>query len=227
MNIKMLKAAVVGLVLSVSGFANATVITNGSFETGDFTGWDTQDLTDPFYPLEVNGFGADASFDFFTSSPTNGDFAALNGFDGNGSGTIRIGQDITVTSFSTILFDYRAAWDLQSFGATVDRLFSVSIEEAGGGIVLDSFNILTAAFGDITLDTGNLLGSINLSAFENQTVRLNFMWDVPENFSGPAFFQLDNIRSSASIPEPSTLVIFALSLMGLASRRLKVMSKKQ
>tara|TARA_B110000503_G_scaffold56880_1_gene91053 strand:+ start:723 stop:1196 length:474 start_codon:yes stop_codon:yes gene_type:complete len=98
---------------------------------------------------------------------------------------------------------------------------SVNIEEAGGGAVLESFNILTASEGNSTNDTGNLLGAINLSAFENQTVRLNFVWDIPQQFTGPAFFQLDNIRSSTSVPEPSTLAIFALGLMGLASRRFK------
>ena len=46
----------VAVALGAAGAANAAFI-NGSFETGNFNGWVTQDLTSPFFTLSVNPAG--------------------------------------------------------------------------------------------------------------------------------------------------------------------------
>ena len=84
-----------------------------------------------------------------------------------------------------------------------------------------SFNILTATAGTTVLDTTDLVGSIDLGSFIGQTVSLNFDWFVPQEFTGPAFFQLDNIRSTANAPEPSTLALLGLGLAGISFSRKK------
>ena len=216
---KIISLFISSLVLYVSS-ANATNIVNGSFETGNFTGWTAQDLSDPFFAQQVAGSGV--STGFFSSSPTDGTFAAVNGFDGDGPGTISLSQDIFVTDNTFIDFDYRAAWDLSTFFTDPEaRLFDVNINTAGGGANLASFNILTAESETIMLDTGDLFGSVDLSAFAGQFVELSFDWYVPQIFTGPAFFQLDNVRARAA-PEPSSLAILSLGLAGLGlSRRRK------
>ena len=212
------------IVCLVVGSANASVITNGSFETGDFTGWTTQDLSTPFLPQQVGGAGVDAGFGLFLSAPTDGDFAALNGFDGDGPGIISVSQDITVTSASTITFDYRAGWDMLTFGgSTMNRLFDVNINTTAG-VNLVSFNILTAPTGTQILDTGDLTGSVDLLAFIGQTINLSFDWTVPEDFTGPALFQLDNVQSEGmvAVDAPATLALFSLGLLGFRLARKKV-----
>jgi len=177
------------------------VFVNGGFETGFFTGWVTQDLAAPFFPLQVGGAGITPGFGFFTSDPPEGLFAALHGFDGDGPGTIRIAQDVTLHAAAQFVdFDYRGAWNLLDFGATKDRVFSVSVEPSGGGTPLQTDIILIAVAGEIVLDTGDLHGSVNISAFANSSVRITFDWFVSENFSGPGFFQFDDVFVSPPIP---------------------------
>jgi hypothetical protein len=174
-------------------FRGGGTITNGSFESGDFTGWITQDLTILFFPLQVGTSGVDVGFDFFVSSPTEGSFAALHGWDGS-AGIISIAQDVTLPADAqTLEFDYRAAWNLELGYATLDRIFSVKIEPSGGGAPLQTSDALIAVAPTINNDTGNLHGSIDISAFADSSIRISFEWSVPEDFSGPAFFQLDNV----------------------------------
>jgi uncharacterized protein (TIGR03382 family) len=162
---------------------------NLGFESGDFTGWSTFDLAGSF-PLTVTT----AMGPFM---PTDGMFAAIHGFNGNGPGVIRVFQDMALPpGTSTLEFDYRANWDLTCCGATLDRTFTVHIEPAGGGAPLQSDLVLTAPAGDTTFDTGELVGIIDVSAFAGSTVQVAFEWDVPESLPGPALFLLDDIRCS-------------------------------
>lgn len=165
----------------------STEIVNGSFETGDFTGWVTQDLAIPFVPLQVGGAGLSPGFGFFRTAPTDGMFVALHGFDGSGPGHIRIAQDITVLPrVATIEFDYRGAWDLITFcSSCADRIFDVTIEEAGGGAILANQNILIVRAGTAVSDTGPQVGSIDLSAFAGRTVRLCFDFFVLDESDEP------------------------------------------
>jgi hypothetical protein len=183
----------------VSG--GAVGFTNGSFEAGDFSGWITQDVTYQFYPLQVGPADVQPWFDFFVSDPTDGTFAALHGWDGN-SGTISLAQDVTLPSNAVSLeFDYRAAWNLLAYGANLNRVFMVKIEPNGGGTPLQTDIILTANAGTINNDTGDLHGSIDVSAFANSSIRIVFDWSVPEDLSGPSFFQFDDVFISYTGPQ--------------------------
>ncbi len=178
---------------------------NCGFETGDFTGWNTVDLTTPFFPWLVDAAGIDPGFMFFISAPTEGVFAAYNGFDGDGPGTIEITQDITVPATGErLIFDYRGAWDT-SFGATVDRTFEVQIQPSGGGVPLQTTLIETAMPNTTVTDTGANTATVDLSGFSGQSIRVAMVWNIPENFTGPGFFQLDNVAVFGPPPPIPTL----------------------
>jgi N-acetylneuraminic acid mutarotase len=183
-------------------------VNNCSFEAGTLTGWIASDIASPSYPMQVGGAGQSPGNSLFTSAPTDGNFAALNGFNGAGPGVIRLVQDISLPVTATaITFDYRAGWDMLGFpGSTQARAFIVDIEPGGGGPPMASSMILTADPHTRNLDTGNLSASIPVSTFQGQSIRVVFRWFIPENNTGPAFFQLDHVNVTvATTPTPPLL----------------------
>ena len=167
-------------------------VANCSFETGDFSNWLPTDLITPFYSLQVTSSIVTSWPGSFYNQPTHGSNAALNGFDGAGPGTIQLSQDVSLPPGTTnLLFDYRTAWSL--VGATQDRQFIVDVEPSGGGAPLQTTTLLTATAGTVLTDTGKLKGNVDLAPFAGSDVRLKFLWNIPQPFTGPAFFQLDNV----------------------------------
>ena len=77
-------------VLALPGTVSASAITNGSFESGDLTGWIATDLTSAFDLLTVASTGTVTAFSGFLGPnvvlPSDGGFAATHGFDGSGPG---------------------------------------------------------------------------------------------------------------------------------------------
>lgn len=189
-------------------------VANCSFEDM-FTSWVPMDAAAPFVPLQTIGAGASTGFGFFLTEPTDGLMVAVHGFDAAGPDTIQLAQDISVPAggTGTLTFDYRGAWDLQTFGATMDRTFEVNIEPMGGGAPLQTDLILTASAGTNVLDTGAMTGMVDVSPFTGQDVRINFVWNIPENFSGPGQFQVDNVNV---LVEPGGLPIPTMGFYGAA-----------
>src|SRR2546422_4407815 len=110
---KMVLAAMVaalGLAVGISGPAHAAeLVTNGSFETGDFTGW-TQTGNTGFSGVECPG----APF----AGPGDGNCDAFFGPVGS-NGTISQTFATVVGAFYTIVFDFRPDGGVTSFFSAV------------------------------------------------------------------------------------------------------------
>jgi len=187
-NIKMLKAAVAGLVLSVSGFANAGLITlDGSIddhtEVDHWSFFVTQSGTFTFDVLAresgndffTNGVGNDEldSYIYLFTNDANG---ALKGSDDDGGR----GSDGSVHSYDSFM--------------TVDLTIGKYLFAIGDHYLSES-EARVGLNGD---NAGSTVGRYSVSISSAAGVaRVN------------------------SVPEPSTLAIFALGIMGLAARRFK------
>ena len=181
MNIKMLKAAVAGLVLSVSGFANAGLIT---FDAGTGT------------PASYTENGLTVLSAYTGSNHLHFSSGALYNH-GNCCSTPYKFELVSGDLFDLVSFDIRAL----------------------SGIGISS---LTASNGT-TLAISATAQTYNLSSDWE-----NLSW-VSWHIAGSNNSYMDNFNyelSSTQVPEPSTLAIFALGIMGLAARRSLLVNKK-
>jgi hypothetical protein len=213
LSVPALRTALCSLVVVLGPGAARAQFVNASFESGDLTGWEVQDLEDPYTPLGVEDTGVELGFGTFAPAPTDGTLFAVTGFEGDGPGTIFLAQDVTVPAArSTLMFDYQAGWDLAGLEAGEDRTFSVVIEPTSGGEPLQTTVIRTAVAGDVVDDTGLTTASVDLSAFAGQAVRVKFAWFVSEDESGPAAFLLDNVRFAGKKPAPADVASLKVKL---------------
>ena len=178
MNMKMLKAVIAGLVLSVSAFANAGLIIQFEEESGNLTSY------------QESGF----SFDSLSGDFTLNDYSPAFG---NQLYLSSASDSVRVTQVEGGLFDF------------MSLLFTDSNSNAIGTI--------TSSNGGVYNTPGGIPGLVNFSGSDWMSVSY-----IDITRTGGTFFDIDNIEvMSATIPEPSTVAIFGLALMGLASRRFK------
>jgi hypothetical protein len=190
---------------SLPATVGVNLLTNGSFESSNFNGWTTQDLTQPLRALTVLPQGVTSNFGFFTTAPTHGNYSATHGWDGSPAGLIRLTRNLNLpTNGAYLAFDYRAAWNLADFGSALyPRVFRVVFEPIEEGPASASYPILQANPSTLVRDTGWRTLALDLASLAGQAVHLAFEWTVPEPLTGPALFELDHVRLVAgSAPEP-------------------------
>lgn len=204
MNIKMLKAAVAGLILSISGFANAGLITTsyGSNNSGSTGGAIYFDLTTNLNNLSITGFDINtsgvSSFNDFqvwllTGTTSQGNEDSLSWIQvATGSGTGAGLNNATTVTLSNSFF--LSSNTLYGFSLVADSSFGHNYTNGSGSNQNYSNTDLSLALGSAT--------------------------NVP--FTGQVYSpRVWNGSISYDVPEPSTLAIFALGIMGLAARRFK------
>ena len=179
----------------------ASPIVNGSFETGDFTGWTVSDTANTSPSLAVRADGANLGI--FNVVSTDGTKSATHGFGGTSEGIISIGQNVTVPANATAqaTFTYRIAWNTLGSVATSNRVFRVSVQPAGGGAELGGSTLLTAAPNTFGVQPTNQSGSLDLTPYAGQTVRLAFVAIIPAGDTANGGFQLDNVSVTVNTPD--------------------------
>lgn len=192
-----------------AGAANANLITNGDFATGDFTGW-------------VNVGNSDDNFVVSGDDnilPDAVDFAVIG--VGNASGTRSIYQDFdapTQDHWLTVTFDYGFGGATTFPGAD---LFEAFVDIDG----FDNIELLSIASpAGIFLSTGTVMLMFEVTGADNNSpnARLSFTTDEAGGlFSGVSGAGIDNVVVTAEIhdghpvPAPATWALFGTGLIGL------------
>lgn len=190
---------VTGALAWFPGFATATpeqLITNGNFETGTLAGWSaTTTLATPLCAWQINNCLGDPP------ASDGGTSYASNGFDGSGPGTYTLSQVVDMPAGTATL-----SWEDDFFTdySGLPRTMTVEVLNASGS------SVLGAVYSDTPPnngDTGWVSHSVDLSAYTGQAVEIAFIETIPQDFTGPAGFGIDNIELLATpTPAPAAAV---------------------
>src|SRR4249920_859231 len=125
----LLAALTVGFTLNCSVRASSVeLIANGSFESGDFSAWNTVTTGVPFVDWQVSEAGAGSGFGMAPTAPADGKFDAWNGFDGNGPMAFTLDQVVSLPAkhSAALSWSHRIQWNFALVGtATQPRTFQV------------------------------------------------------------------------------------------------------
>ncbi|MDO6446499.1 PEP-CTERM sorting domain-containing protein [Colwellia sp. 1_MG-2023] len=207
-NIKMLKATLAGLILSLSGYASAGIIT----------------------------FNDRITFENYLSS------FQTDGFDNFVTGTTQISlvrNDFTINSSNTTYQadeNYCNGYnDSLSFTCNNDYLWNYATSSSSTILLNNSFNAIGFDFTQVhyssTIQNLNVIyeGVTYLNTAASEQWGFFGIVDTSKDIASlqfnhnPTYMGMDNVTTGAysQVPEPSTLAIFALGIIGLASRRFK------
>lgn len=207
MNVNMLKAALVGLILSISGFANAGLITIAVDRDAAVN--NSNSISDPNHQY------------IWT---TDGVYTGLWGFDI--SSLIQNGSQINSMSVS---FYHNYISTAGTVNVSLDTIDDNWLENSGtapaafGTLLSSQFIDGSSLSSFVTFDISAILsGDLSDGYFTLRTSTNNGRWidfanseHVPSNQA--AFLTIN----TTEVPEPSTLAIFALGMIGLTLRRFK------
>jgi hypothetical protein len=217
MRTKFLKSAFAGLILSVSGFANAGLIYSHEAEL-TFDGTSSYNAGyDAAYELQ-SPFSVAATF---TITQNPGDWVRVVGRGNSGPRNYGLWYHQTSNHF---LFQGYGTGNFNSiFTGSVDLNTEYTmagvLENNIAKLYVNGVELATAAsIGSLNTDNEPLtIGGAGFHAKHRGVISEVGLWDHALSVSEIANYN-DN---GVAVPEPSTLAIFAIGLMGLASRRFK------
>ena len=184
------------------------LIANGSFETGDFTGWNVTNMADPFAPVAFWTVSPAGSGPYFgNTTPQDGLLDAWNGFDGCGPDQFTMYQDVAIPASvpTTLTWMDRIQWNF--LGA--DRTYEVQVRRPATDVVLAT--LYSFSFAGEEGDTGWLTHTSDLSPYAGTTIRLYFVEKIPDEcFTGPGQFEIDAITTTEApaggVPASASLI---------------------
>lgn len=208
-------AAMLALSASSATFAAPIeLVTNGGFETGTLSGWTTSGLgTSASCPFGNRDWNVSATGSatgcVAVTNPTNGAYAAYVMGDGTGPLTYRLFQNIVVPENvigGSLSFD----WTRYNFSDN-GRTLSVFLD---GVNVFSSSTYGQSSWTNVLLDVSAIL-----SAGAGTTMALEFDNYIPRTWTGGAGLGIDRVSVSAAVPEPTTVALLGLGVLGFAASR--------
>ncbi|WP_019028144.1 hypothetical protein [Colwellia piezophila] len=207
MKINFLKFSVVGLMLSVSSFANSGLI-NPSFEDG-LTGWNVNSIGTSFGYGPQSALATDGSKSMRMYSVTSCANKGCGGFSFSSGDYIGLSQSLDFTGITEILFD----GTLTGSGQSSYQSFIRAAAYIGSTLVWSETSL--GQYLNIGIDT-TLFSGLQVLEFRVEAIGAGVD-------SQSDHIYLDNIRTNEviAVPDPATELLFVPALLGLMVLRRK------
>lgn len=214
----MKKLFVLGAALLFASSANAGLIehiSNGDFETGDFSGWNVVDTGSGAWTINDGSFVPNG---FTSLSPIGGSFDAAT--TQSGPGFHNLYQDIFLGSFLTATLSWQDRVRSDVPLSDPNQEWRVLIEDVNGSLISEVFS---TAPGDSSSQVGPNSRSFDLttilSPYANQTVRISFEQEDDSGFFSAVLDNVSFTTEVVSVPEPTGIALLGLGLAGLGFSR--------
>jgi hypothetical protein len=179
----------------------AELITNGGFETGNFSGWTAINSAGGWKNWQVSpGVAGGNEGGSFVPVPnatvvTQGNFNAWNGVTGNAGSPYLLYQNITIPvgNFVRMTWSDRYQMNYTQFCTTTCGTATYAVE------ILNTSNILlqTLYIVNTPTNTNTNTGWVNhiadLTAYQGQTIRIRFRAGVNATLAGPGQLEVDAV----------------------------------
>jgi hypothetical protein len=194
----------------------AEFITNGGFETGNFTGWTAVNSTGFWLPWQVTVAGAGGTFNppFFTA-PQEG---VRDAWQGTATTTpaspFTLDQTITLPAGqpASITWKQRFQVNLVDFCTTVAACgivtFNVQVLNTSNTVLETLWSVTAPAL--VKTDTGWQTVIKRLNAYAGQTIKIRFITVATVFLAGPGQLEIDGV----SVQSPSVVTAASASIAG-------------
>lgn len=193
------------LACSATSLRAAELMVNGSFETGNFTGWTVTNASNSFINWNVSGPGAGGGFIPVpvVTSPVDGTRVAWQGIACNAGSSYILFQQVTLPPATTAQLRWRDRFqdNLSEFcggsGEPVCGTVNYRVDIVNtSNVVLQNLLSITAP-ANANTDTGWQLRIANVTAFAGQTIRVRFMTTPTVTWDGPGQLEIDAVSLQA------------------------------
>lgn len=211
--------------------APVELVTNGGFETGTLAGWTsvsnggTSGCGSNVWEVNTTGHQGCQSNGTTVAAPISGIYAAFNTFDG-AENPYTLTQKIAVPdSLLAATLSFLDEFHMSYSGAL--RTLSVDFYDDTGSTLLGNVFTQNPGYSANQTWTSNTLDVTSLLAAQaGKTISLRFTEIIPSAYQGPAGFGLDNVSLEATVPEPTTVALLGLGLLGFVASRRKLANNK-
>jgi hypothetical protein len=201
---------------AVQNVSAAELITNGGFETGNFTGWTATNPSAPWrlWTVSASGFGGNDGVFVPVPNATSVQQGTFNAWHGVAAGTgqsFTLIQNITLPAATNVRLTWMDRYQMnytQFCGVSPvcgTATYAVEILNTSNTLLQTLYTVTT--LNNTNTDTGWVNHVASLTPYAGQTIRLRFRTTVTHDLRGPGQLEVDGVSAQTLQPTNSTVSV--------------------